>query len=65
MGKKGQVTIFVIVGMVVILIFALIYSYSGDLAKISLGSKNTQTRISEIFDAIKNDQMDKCIEKRN
>lgn len=61
MLKKGQVTVFVIVGIIVITIFMLLYVYSKDLAKISMGTKNTQTRVSEVFDAIQKDQIEKCI----
>lgn len=54
-------TVFAIVGIIVITIFALVYVYSKDLAKISMGTKNTQTRVSEVFDAIQKDQIEKCI----
>ena len=62
MKKRGQVTAIVIVGLVILIIAAVFFVYSNSLTKIEGGTRTSQVRLAELFDAIKKDQIDKCID---
>lgn len=61
--KKGQVTVFVIIGLVVLIAFALVFYLASKSSELRKGPENIQIRLAEIYDNIKSDQIDKCTEK--
>ena len=62
MQKRGQVTVFVIIGIVVLLAFALVFMIASGKINLEQGPGNIQLRLSNVYDNIKAEQIDKCID---
>lgn len=62
LNKRGQVTIIVAVGLVILILAGIFLFYSGSLTKIEGGTRTSQARLTELYDAIKKDQIDRCID---
>lgn len=61
MRKRGQVTIFVIIGIVILIAFALAFLVASGRIDIKLGVENVQLRLSNVFDNIKAEEIDRCV----
>lgn len=62
LNKRGQVTIIAAVGLVILILAGILLFYSGSLTKIEGGTRTSQVRLTELYEAIKTDQINRCID---
>jgi hypothetical protein len=62
MNKRGQVTVFIILGMVILIILALALFFRGEISRISIGKETREKFVSTQVEPLR-DHIEECIEE--